>query len=312
MNPPRHFHFVPDGSSSKNPSRPSRFRFRALRRASLLLLTTVALIQAGMPGLWAHGDLHLQILNVTEAIEKSPRDPSLYIKRGDLHRLHQEFDLAMADFDTARSLAPDLSDVELAKGRLLLDVNWPVSAKGALDRFILAKPDNPEGYNLRAHAFMLLDKPLEAADDYSRAIQHSLTPGPELYIERSRAWETAGPEHLARALGGLDEGIRSLGPLVTLELPAIELERKQKNFEAALQRLEKVSAMMPRKETWLKRRGEILLEAGRPQDARSAFEQALKALQSLPPSRRFVPAMVDLEKSLRVYLEEGSRPQPPK
>jgi hypothetical protein len=56
----------------------------------------------------------------------------------------------------------------------------------------------------------------------------------------------------------------------------------------------------------LKRRGEILLQAQRPAEARRAFTEALKALKALPPARRFVPAMIELEKELRGLLELAS------
>jgi predicted RNA polymerase sigma factor len=55
----------------------------------------------------------------------------------------------------------------------------------------------------------------------------------------------------------------------------------------------------------LKRRGEILLQAGRREEARATFQRALEALRSLPPSRRHVPAMVDLEGKLLEHLKEN-------
>ena len=58
---------------------------------------------------------------------------------------------------------------------------------------------------------------------------------------------------------------------------------------------------------WLARRGEILLQAGRREEARAAYEQALKALDSLPPGRRNVPAMNELEKRIKASLE-ATRP----
>jgi len=67
--------------------------------------------------------------------------------------------------------------------------------------------------------------------------------------------------------------------------------------------LDSVAAQSPRKETWLERRAEILLQAGRPKEATEAYQAALKALDSLPPSRRQVPAMIELEKRVRAALQ---------
>ena len=109
---------------------------------------------------------------------------------------------------------------------------------------------------------------------------------------------------------GLDEGIQKLGPLVTLQLKAMDLELKQQNYDAALTRIDQITAKSPRKETWQARRGEILLQANRPAEAKAAFQAALKSLNTLPPARRNVPAARDLELRVRRELEQlnGVRP----
>ena len=87
--------------------------------------------------------------------------------------------------------------------------------------------------------------------------------------------------------------------MVTLQLAAIDIEVGQKRYDAALDRIEAAAASSPRKETWLLRKGEILRDAGRPAEARAAFQNALQAIETLPPARRNVPAMAALEKRIR-------------
>ena len=94
---------------------------------------------------------------------------------------------------------------------------------------------------------------------------------------------------------GLDEGINKLGPLVTLELAAIDLELRRDNYDAALARLDVITAQSERKEMWLVRRGEILSAAGRSEEAREAFNAALTAIDSLPPARRQSKAITALQ-----------------
>ena len=257
--------------------------------------------------LLAHGDLHEQILAVTEQIAKDPKNSELYLKRGELHRMHQEWDLAQADYDHAVDLNPSLAVIDFTRGRMFLEANWPNSAKVCLDRFLLKHTNHVEGFIARARTLVKLEKPLDAARDFTTAIRYAPAGRPELYIERAQALTGAGDRHYAEALRGLDEGIERLGPLVTIQLHAIDLELKRKQFDAALARLEKISAQSPRKETWLARRGEILLQAGRREEARAAYEQALKALDTLPPGRRNVPAMNELERRIRAALE-ATRP----
>jgi tetratricopeptide (TPR) repeat protein len=185
---------------------------------------------------------------------------------------------------------------------MFLEANWPISAKVALDRFLAVHTNHAEGLTARARTLLKLDQRQAAARDYSAAILHSTEPRPELYLERAQALTTEGGAQLDEALKGLDEGIKKLGPLVTLQLYAIDVEIKQKRFDAALSRLEQVAAQSPRKETWLARRGEILHQAGRTAEAQEAFKSALAAIDKLPPARRHVPAMTELEKRLREAL----------
>jgi predicted negative regulator of RcsB-dependent stress response len=125
-------------------------------------------------------------------------------------------------------------------------------------------------------------------------------------LERAQALASAGDGHVAEALRSLDEGVAELGPVVTLQLLAIELELRRKTYDAALARLDAVAAQSPRKETWLERRGQILASAGRAAEAGEAFVAALAAVEALPPPRRRVRAVIELEARLRTALARSS------
>ena len=101
-------------------------------------------------------------------------------------------------------------------------------------------------------------------------------------------------------------------PVEVSIISAIDLELKRKNFDTALKLLDSVAARSPRKETWLARRGEVLLQANRPDEARKAYSDALTALGTLPPARRNVPAIADLEKRIRLELQHLDGPGPVK
>jgi predicted Zn-dependent protease len=91
-------------------------------------------------------------------------------------------------------------------------------------------------------------------------------------------------------------------------MAAIELETMQNRLDAALARIDAILVNAPRKETWLTRRAEILLQAGRVPEAIQNFESALAALESLPPNRRSVSSMRDLETRIRAGLAARARP----
>lgn len=254
----------------------------------------------------AHGDFHTLITAANQDIEKDPANPELYVRRGELFRLHQQFDSAQKDIDAAAALAPGLPGLDLARARLLLDTDWPLSARAHLDRFLGRITNHTEAFTLRSRAWARLGQPLYAAEDLSRAIAVTPEGAPDLYIERARTLAEAGPDQLEDALQGLDDGMKRMGSLVTLQLTAIDLELHRKNHDAALARIDVVMQRSPRKESWLARKGEILLQAGRTEEARQAYEAALAALNTLPPVRRNVPAVRDLERRIRLEIDHLS------
>jgi predicted Zn-dependent protease len=257
----------------------------------------------GVVSAFAHGDIHLQIIEITKEIEKTPRNAELYMRRAELHRAHSDWDASQTDYDRAFALDPKLPFIDLARARMFLEANWPLSCKTAVDRFLARNAEHPEGLIIRARALVKLNQRLEAAQDYTRAIAKASDGRPELFLERAQALAAEGKEHVDDAIKGLDEGIQKLGPLVTLNLYALDLETEHGRYDAALKRLDGVMAKAPRKETWLERRGNILRQAGRPAEAREAYKAALDAMKTLPPTRRNVPAMVELEKRLRANIE---------
>lgn len=250
----------------------------------------------------AHEGVDEHIVAITAKIKRDPKNASLYLQRGELYRLHRNWTRAAADYDRASRLQPTLTIVDLARGVMLFESGRSQRAKLVLDRFLRQQPAHVEGLITRARVLAKLRLRLEAAHDFTRAMTLSQRPEPELYLERAQV--LAGDKrYVPEALRGLDEGIKQLGPLVTLELAAIDIELRRKNYDAALTRLDLITAQSERKEMWLVRRGEILKAAGRNEEAHVAFNAALVAIESLPPGRRQSRAITALELRARSALK---------
>lgn len=269
-------------------------------RTRVIWFVVVAVCLALLPSfVLAHEGLHEQIQAVTAKIKRDPRNASLYLRRGELYRLHREWRRAAADYDRAERLQPDLKIVDLARGKMLFESGRFRPAKVVLDRFLGRQPGQYEGLITRARVFARLGVRSDAIRDFSDALAKAADP--DLYIERAQM--TAGDEQgVGEALKGLDEGIKRLGPVVTLQLFAIELELRRHHYDAALVRLDAITSKSERKETWLVRRGEILKLAGRTEEAHAAFNAALVAIDSLPPALRQSRAITTLQLRARSVL----------
>ena len=79
---------------------------------------------------------------------------------------------------------------------------------------------------------------------------------------------------IEQAALGLDDGMARLGPLVTLTIEAIDCERQLQRYDAALRRLDRLTAAAGPHPQWTLQRGMILLAAGRSAEARAAFGAA--------------------------------------
>jgi len=251
---------------------------------------------------FAHEGLHEQIAAITAKIKRDPKNASLYLQRGELHRLHRDWNRAAADYDRAARLQSNLAIVDVARGKMLFDSGRFQRAKLVLDRFLAHQPNHFDAVMTRARVLAKLGSTAAAVNDFTRAIAQS--PDTELYLERAETINRHG-KHIDEALSGLDEGIKRLGPVVSLQLPAIELELRRQNYDGALSRLDLIAAQSERKEAWLVRRGEILKLAGRDEDARAAFNAALVAIESLPPARRQNKAVTALQVRARSALKQN-------
>jgi len=254
---------------------------------------------------YAHPGLDEQIADLTRRIATSPQDAHLYLERGEVHRIHCDWAAARQDFDHAQELEPGLTEVDLARGRMLLDADRVADAAAPLERYVATNPGDPEGLALLARVRIAQDRPLEGAALLDRAIADldGSRGHPEYYLARARALAAAGPAHVDDAIAGLDEGLVALDHPVTLELLAIEIEEGRGRHAAALTRVDRLAAAAERKETWLIRRGEILETAGRFDEARASYRDTLKAIDSLPARRRANPAVTRLVDEATTALE---------
>jgi len=77
----------------------------------------------------------------------------------------------------------------------------------------------------------------------------------------------------------LDAGMARLGPIVSLQLPAVELEVALGRTDRALARLDTLLARTANP-AWVARRGDLLLRAGRSTEARHEYARARAMIAS--------------------------------
>lgn len=258
----------------------------------------IVLFSVFTPNAAAHEGLHEQITAVTKEIKKNPKNTALYLKRAELYRLHREWKNAERDYNRAQRLNQNLAIVDFGRGKLWFDAGRFSSAKIALKQFLAKEPNGFEAVLMLARVLSRLRETENAVEYFTRAISLSPADSVEIYLERAQMSAEAGK--IEEAVRGLDEGIERFGNLPVLQTAAIDLEVKRGRYETALARLEKLAEPLPRKEGFLLKRGEILLKSGKKCEARKAFIESLKAVETLPDFRKNARAVqtmkIDLQK----------------
>lgn len=276
------------------------------------LITVALLTLAWHSPASGHGELHDRIAELGAQIDRHPDDATLYFRRAEMRRLHQEWTEAEDDYRKAATLNPNLAAVRLGRATLRLDCGHPAEAEKLATDYLREAPGQSDGLLLRARARAAQGRVNEAARDYDDSLASQPTATPDVYLERAALLASAMPPRRAEALRGLEEGLRRLGPLLTLQEKAVELEVADGRLDAALARIEDVLIAQPRHLEWLAKKWRLLASAGRSDEAAAARAATLSALEALPPRRRLLPAMAELERRVRANdtrpPDQGNRP----
>ena len=254
------------------------------------------------PRLQAEDDVAEGLEAVNKRIQASPEDGRLLVERSRLLIMAQNFDQALADLDQANRLTP-LPEIDREKAQVYLAAGWYETGLEHANRHLARFADDVDGYLVRARLNARLGRTGEAGADFGSVLERMKKPTLGLYLERAQVLATQDGAYLNEALNTINQGIKNLGPVVTLENAALEIEMRQGRYDAAIARVDEVTERMPRKDTWLARRGDILVQAGRLAEARRAYQQALDAINKLTPSQRAQLATKELEKQLKDLLE---------
>jgi hypothetical protein len=233
----------------------------------------------------AHGDLHLQITNMDERIAAEPQSAVLYLRRAELHRIHREWDAADIDYAKVLALEPKHPEVSWLRARSWLEAGKPAAALPELDRYLGRFPDHASARLTRARALAAVGRNTQSATDYAIALERLPQTEPDHYLEQHRVQQSAGMSW-KRQLASLEKGLRQLGSVPSLEDAALDVELRAKQWDAALARLDRQASAAARKERWHYRRGLVLVQANRKEQATAAFRASLDAIDNLAPALR--------------------------
>lgn len=271
--------------------------FGPVPRSSIVLVVTLSL--AWSTGAQAHLGVEEEQQALALNLAQHPDDPQAYFNVAKGLHTAGKWDEALVAYDEAQEHGADRDECDGGRGQVLLAAGLPRLAKRTFDQVLARRPD---AYGMlwdRGRAWLALNEPTKAADDYGRAIAGLTHLTPE-HVLAYRDTLLAAQQPTA-ALRALDEGMARLGAIATLQLAAIEMETSAQHWSGALDRLDQLLRQAPKSEAWIAQRGELLKKLGRADDARAEFQRALDLIAARPADRR-PRALDDLAERLRSNL----------
>lgn len=259
------------------------------------------LLLPGWPVADAHPDLLLQIEALTAQLERQPDNIDLLLKRGDLQRRHQSWDLAHADFKQVREIQPDNKIIDWLEGRLDIESGRPDEGVQYLDRFLHTNPHHALALQNRAQGYLLLKQPLLAAQDFEAVIQASDRPAPSLLSANALAFAKAGVDHFATAMFVVQAGLMQFPAEVRLTGIGVDLSLARSDTDTASKLIGQLPAPVLDLPQWQTRQALLDCQVGHGARARLWFTTAL----GVSPESRHTPPLLT-GKWLALLVDETS------
>jgi tetratricopeptide (TPR) repeat protein len=245
----------------------------------------VGLCALAAPSLaFAHAGVEVLDESTRAELAQHPERPEAHLARARVLQMKGEWDAALEELEAAAARGADPDVVGEERALVYLDAKFPRMAKVEIDRVLARRPD---AYGLlfeRGQAWLAIGDAAAAARDFGEAIAKSPRPTPEQVIARRDALVSIGKKD--EAIRALDEGMARIGHVVSLELPAIDLEVELGRYDSALARLDRLSAGVRPNPLWQAQRADILEQAGRKAEARAEYTNTLALIDARPPLRR--------------------------
>lgn len=273
-----------------------------VRRSVRLAVVVGSLCASTAPPAAAHPGLDEVEARVEAASAERPDDPAVHLRHAVVHRRRGRWHAAVAAYVRAAELGADRDEVDSALAQVLLRAGDPLAAERHAEAVLARRPDLAMALLTRARIRKALGRDAAAGEDFGRAVQMLPRPEPALVVEAMQQLLAGGDADAALTVG--DAAMRKLGVVVTIQLPAIEIERRCSRFDQALARIDELLEQSPRHVQWLALRGEILDDAGRAGEAADVYRGVLALIADLPVQRR-AARIVALESRLRARLAAG-------
>jgi tetratricopeptide (TPR) repeat protein len=243
------------------------------------LILLLALVFAPFALVSADAGISKRIKVLSTHIEQRPEDQALRLQRALAYVDDNQPELALADIKVAERLGDPLA-AAYTYGVLLYRQGDNAAARPYFDRYIQAYPEEWGALGYRARLLRDLGENRLALADYETLIRMNDALDPGYYVVTARLMASLPERGVDEALALLDQRIAQRGAISSLQRYAIELETQRGNYPAAIARMATLDEKLRASAQWQLDVAELLLQAGRVEEARSYLAVAQEQLQA--------------------------------
>jgi len=242
------------------------------------LTVLIALAVANVGPTWADAAVAERIQALSAQIEQLPDNQALRLQRSLAYIENNQPDLALADIRTVE-IQGDALQAAFAHGILLFQTGDYAVARPYFDRYLQAYPGHAGALDYRARLLRDTGEKRLALADYESliALNDSLDPG--YYLATARLLAELPDRGVDEALALLDKRIQQRGLITPLQRYAVELEKNRGHFQRAIQRMAGLDTKLKATPQWQVEVAELLLLAGKPDEALPYLTVAKEQLQ---------------------------------
>lgn len=234
---------------------------------------------AMVPVAIAHTDLELQIQALDQQLANDPHNEELLLRRGDLYRRHEDFELAAQDFEAVRGVNPANSEVNFYQGRLALETGHAEQAQVFLSSYVQSDPRHAAAWVMLGRAELQINLIAAAAQSFDTAIGLSEAPSPELY--RLKALALVADNRAYESLQAIDVALEQWPGQVNLVGPGCDIALAQNLPGRAQAYLDDLPSQLLAIDRWRERANRIacLLHPNAGQKQNECLAQSRRDLQ---------------------------------
>lgn len=216
----------------------------------------------------AEQDLHKRI-EILDAALKAPGLrgellSSLLFERGMAHKKLKHWFRAIEDFSSALGHSRRALPARLENAECLIEVDQLDEASREVEYYLLSKPSDARAYVIKGRIYEREGFLNRAQDEYTRALHYDSQSKIAL-AARANAYLRAG--NLREALADADSLAEMDARDPEVFVTRAEIQRKLKNYEAALRDYDKAEALQPGNDLILEKKIKVYFEKGQPEKA---------------------------------------------